>query len=404
LSTQIPARRRGRNLFLGAGLLVALATGLLVVLSGAAQAKPHKPKPQSEKVTVMTRNLYLGADLGPAIGAVGFNDFISKNGQILRDVDTNNYPVRSRGLAKEILGKKPDLVGLQEVAMWRTGPVNLTAAAAGGCRKAQAAGTPCTATTVKYDFLAQLMDRLNKGQKRYRIVKVQKQFDFEAPGDYNNVPGDGGGPAGINDNGEINGRLTMRDAILARVGAGVRTSNARSGNFETVYAPLISGIEVPVDRGWVSVNAKVRDSRKFRFIDTHFEAFGDPTIRESQAKELFTGAKAPANSRLPVILVGDLNSDDNTVSGGDRLAYNALKGAGFRDRSTETPMSCCVKSGILTDNFGAKSDFDHHIDHILTRDPAKVKLVKSWVTGRTPANGYWDSDHAGVTSKLRIFR
>ena len=42
----------------------------------------------------------------------------------------------------------------------------------------------------------------------------------------------------------------MRDAILARVGAGVHTSKAKSGNYKTVYAPTISGIEVPVDRGW----------------------------------------------------------------------------------------------------------------------------------------------------------
>jgi endonuclease/exonuclease/phosphatase family metal-dependent hydrolase len=397
LSTSIPARRSGRNFFLTTALL-ALAGALLMALSAVAEAKPHKHKAKGEKVTVMTRNLYLGADLGPAIGATSIADFINKNGQILRDVDTNNFPVRARGLAKEILGKKPDLVGLQEVSLWRTGDVNLAASLAGGCRKAEAAGTPCTAKTVKYDYLKLLLDRLNKGGKRYRVVKVQKEFDFEAPGDYDNNPS-----TGVS-GGEIDGRLTMRDAILARVRAGVQTSNAKSGNYETVYSPTISGIQVPVDRGWLSINAKVRDSRSFRFIDTHFEAFGDPAIREAQAKELFTGAKAPANSKLPVILVGDLNSDDNTVSGDDRLAYNALKGAGFRDRATEKPLSCCVNSGILTDNFGSKSDFDHHIDQILTRDPAKVKLVKSWVSGRSPANGYWDSDHAGVASKLRIFR
>ena len=102
LSTPIPARRSGRNRFLAAGLL-ALAGTLLLALPGAVQAKPRKHKPQSEKVTVMTRNLYLGADLGPAIGATSFDDFIDKNGQILRDVDTNNFPVRARGLAKEIL-------------------------------------------------------------------------------------------------------------------------------------------------------------------------------------------------------------------------------------------------------------------------------------------------------------
>ena len=63
----------------------------------------------------MTRNVYLGADLTPAIQAASTNDFVDANGQIVRDVDTNNFPIRAKGLAQEILQKKPDLVGLQEV-------------------------------------------------------------------------------------------------------------------------------------------------------------------------------------------------------------------------------------------------------------------------------------------------
>jgi hypothetical protein len=67
-------------------------------------------------------------------------------------------------------------------------------------------------------------------------------------------------------------------------------------------------------------------------------------------------------------------------------------------------MSCCLNTSILTDNFGAVSDFDHHIDHILTDTPRKVKRLASSVSGRAPVNGFWNSDHAGVFSKLRIFR
>ena len=74
----------------------------------------------------MTRNLYLGADLAPAIGAPSLEAFVAANGQILREVTANDFPVRAKGLAKEILEKEPDLVGLQEVALWRTGPPSLT--------------------------------------------------------------------------------------------------------------------------------------------------------------------------------------------------------------------------------------------------------------------------------------
>jgi hypothetical protein len=50
---------------------------------------------------------------------------------------------------------------------------------------------------------------------------------------------------------------------------------------------------------------------------------------------------------------------------------------------------------------GPASEFDHVVDHILSNS-RKVKQVKSAVTGLTPQNGYFDSDHAGVFSKLKI--
>jgi endonuclease/exonuclease/phosphatase family metal-dependent hydrolase len=375
--------------------LLALAAAIVAALLAPGGAAAGN---QGTIVKVMTRNIYLGADLAPGINAAGPSEFAAANGQILRDVKTNKMQVRARGLAKEIRTKSPDLVGLQEVALWRTNDTpNL----------GPAAGDPKTAKTVFVDNLKELMKRLNAGRKRYRIVTVQKEFDFEAPADYNNTPGDSDGGPGeqaLMPDAEINGRLTMRDVILAKVKAGVVTRNAKGGNFETTYTPTVSGLPVRVDRGWNQADVRVRGSRMFRFVNTHLEAFGDTEIREAQAKEL-VGKGGPARGRLPVILVGDLNSDDNTVANnGDRDAYNAIKRRGFRDRATENPMSCCLNSSILTADRGARSDFDHHIDHILTNRPAKVKRLSAAVTGLRPVNGFWNSDHAGVFSRLRIFR
>ena len=361
-------------------IVVAVLVALLV--PAVASAK-HEAR-------VMTRNVYLGADLGPALRATTANDFIRANGQILRDVDTNNYPVRSRGLAAEILSKEPDLVGIQEAALWRTGPVDLLAPVTGNF----------TASNVKYDFLGQLLDRLNAGPRtRYRLVHVQQEFDFEAPADYNGIPGDGN-LAGVNDDGEINGRLTMRDAILAKTGGNVKTFNEGGGNFTNRFQATVSGVNISVARGWVQTDVRIRGSKPFRFVNTHLEAFGDPTIREAQAKELVAPG-GPATGPLPVVLVGDLNSDDDTVFGGDRLAYNALVAAGFRPVDVAFPRSCCLKSDILTADRGSPADFDHHIDHVLTNSP-EITLLNGSVTGLQPVNGFWDSDHAGVFSELRV--
>lgn len=378
-------------------------------------------------VGVMTRNLYLGADLGPAIRSNSLDSFFRANGQILRDVDLNNFPVRAKGLAAEIKAKSPDVVGLQEVALWRLGEP--------GVIRIKPGSPPESFTTkaVMYDFLDLLMNQLNKGQKRYEVVKETIEFDFQGPAFYEENP-DLVAP-------DVNGRLTMRDVIIARVGAGVRWSDPQGANYSTIFAPRISGVRVTVDRGWNSAEFRVRNAPPFRFVNTHLEAFGDDknrvvdcmtdpgpeyasnqvSIRCSQAKELFETAIGP--STLPVIAVGDFNSDDDSVIDpdcpdaentpgslppyngglcGDTFAYNALAALGMRDVSTSDPWSCCVKSDMLAAGNGSRSDFDHHIDHVLTRESDKVKMLKSSVSGLEPVNGYWDSDHAGVYSKLRI--
>jgi endonuclease/exonuclease/phosphatase family metal-dependent hydrolase len=352
----------------------------LCLLPSAASAQDR-----GHAVGVMTRNLYLGADLSPALNATGGGQFIEANGQILRDVDTNNFGVRAKGLAREILSKDPDLVGLQEVTLWRDGPVDLSAPLTG----------IFTASHVTYDYLQLLLDQLNKGKRRYQVAISEPEFDIEAPADYDGDPSTGLFGA------DKNGRLTMRDVILARVGHGVKVAHAVGGHFETLFTPTVAGLlTLRVTRGWAAANAKVRGSGWFRFVNTHLEAFGDPTIREAQAKELVAPG-GPATGELPVVLVGDLNSDDDTVQGGDRLAYQALTAAGLSERSTANPLSCCLNTGILTDNFGSVSDFDYQVDHVLTNDP-QISLLRSSVTGRQPVNGYWDSDHAGLFSELNI--
>jgi len=339
------------------------------------------PKGRGHEASVMTRNLYLGADLGPAIAATTPDELSAANGQILREVVHNDFPTRAKGLAQELLAEKPDLVGLQEVALWQTTPLS-------------AAVTP-----VGYDYLPELLAELNKNGPRYDVVVVQEEFDLEAPADYNGLPNDG--PLPGFPNAEMLGRLTMRDVILARHGAGVQTWNEGGGNFSTLLEVPILGQPKPIKRGWTETDAKVRGSGPFHFINTHLEAF-QPLIREAQAKELVAPG-GPATSSLPVVLVGDLNSDDDTVSFPDTLAYEALVAAGMVERSTDDPLSCCLKASELgVADGGSVADFDHQVDHVMTRNPDEVSLRSSSVTGLLPVNGFWNSDHAGVFSALKF--
>jgi endonuclease/exonuclease/phosphatase family metal-dependent hydrolase len=387
-----PRSRLAAPALVGAALLA-----LVLLVASHATAKPMQPpKDKPTDITVMTRNIYLGADLGPAISAKGVEAFTEATGQILREVTANDFPMRAKGLAKEILEKEPDLVGLQEVAEWRTGLPSL---------ETLLGGSEPHAETVRYDYLKELLAQLNKGKKRYRAAVVNPEFDFEAPADENGVPNDG--PNSLIKNAEINGRLTMRDVILAKIGDGVKTTNPRTGHFKTLLSQEISGAKVTVVRGWASVDATVNGSTPFHFVDTHLESFDPqtvvPSIRAQQAAEL-VAPNGPLTNKLPTILVGDLNSDTKTaVQPGDGQAYETLVKAGMRERSTYEPLGCCLDTSLLpVADGGAASQFNHKVDHIMTRDPNTVKLVNSSVTGRKSQNGFWDSDHAGLFSTLKL--
>jgi len=398
LSTFAPTRRLpfSRRLFvLG---LVALA-GLSLKPAESAEANGDGRK--GVVVRTMTYNAALGTGLSARF-ATTLDELCEGAGQNIREVDATNPPLRMRAIARNILRKKPDLVGLNEADAVLTQIPADNGPLLGGT----------SATTVRYEFIRLILDRLNKGKRRYRLVTVHDEFEFEVKA---NLDGVGFGC----DDSETDVRLITRNAILKRVGAGVRTSRLRQESYRHQVAfELLGGVQIAVPRGWESVDASVRGSKRFRFVHTHVEAFdnrerntmldtgtdpptqtvvGNGAVRAIQADELVEG---PAKARIPVVLVGDLNSNVPGVKPGDEKAFQRILAAGFKRRSTQEPPSCCIQD----DTGGTLADFDHVVDHILAKPGRKIRLVSSSVVGRTKVNGLFPSDHAGVFSALLVPR
>lgn len=363
----------------------------VIMLSAGAVALPlaAAPAQAADNVTVMTRNVFLGADLGPALRASGVGEFTAASGQIFRQLKSTNFAKRAKGLAQEIQARKPDLIGLQEVALWREGPVDIAAVTA----------QKTSASKVYQDFLKILLKEINKGTVQYEVVKVQKEFDFEAPTDVDGNPKTGLFGA------DKDYRLTMRDVILKKEGSRVKVKDQQGKQYTKAnsFSVDISGVTVTSRRGWLSTRAKVGDSRWFTFANTHLEAFDDrtqvPSIRAKQAGEF---AKAMAKAKGPLIAVGDFNSDSPGLVPGDEQAFEALTAAGFVDIGTTTPLSCCIAGSDDMQSGGSIKDFDHRVDQIFTTTPKKVTKVKTWVVGRKQSFGFWHSDHAGVVGRYTL--
>jgi endonuclease/exonuclease/phosphatase family metal-dependent hydrolase len=342
-----------------ATLATATAAVALVAPAGASAAS-------NADVTVMSRNLYLGADIIPAASAANLDDLKLRATALFQVVQQTNFPVRAKAIANEIDANDPDLVGLQEVAMWRKTPDGVT-------------NTVKDASVVVYDFLASLQKEIKARGLHYKAAVTEQEADFEVPTSLN-----------------YDLRLTMRDVILVRTGKGARVKVGKTlkGNYTdklTVNVP--SG---PIDsiRGWTAVDATV-GGRPFRFVNTHLEAYGGE-LRDKQAKQLLKGPLA--SKKRQAILVGDLNSDARDPDP-DGLAYKDFRTAGFVDAFKKAPAT----SGQDEKLDNAVSKLKRYIDHIMSRP--SLKTIKSKVVGNKPSDrisGLWPSDHAGTVATLRL--
>src|SRR5665811_1824940 len=72
------------------------------------------------ELSVMTRNLYLGSSLTPALAAETPEEFVEAVALIYGTVQFTDFPARSEAIADEIQATEPDLIGLQEVTKWTT--------------------------------------------------------------------------------------------------------------------------------------------------------------------------------------------------------------------------------------------------------------------------------------------
>jgi hypothetical protein len=372
--------RHVRILRAGALGLVAVVLLAAMVVGGVGATAPSSTPPTAPSppppvpVTVMTRNLYLGADLRPAITATTPEAAQAAVASIFSVARRTNFPERAVALAREIADAGPLLVGLQEVAAWYSGPF----------------GDSAPATAVEYDYLQILLRALAVAGAPYSVVRVQDEADIE-------------GPAGAPFHRDI--RLVQRDAILVRAGPGdgVRLDGARSGHFVTkLVVPTATAGVVTVNRGWVAVDATV-DGHAFRFVNTHLEAF-DPLIRLGQAAELVAPTGPVGSAPGDVVLVGDLNSGPELPVHTNRLAFQALVVAGM----TDTWRALHPADPGFTAGYGELLDdppgpaLEHRVDHVMTR--GSVGFVDARRSGIDPddrtAGGLWPSDHAGVITTI----
>ena len=210
----------------------------------------------------------------------------------LAEVVASGVVQRADALAASIAAEKPDIVGLQEVGLWRFGL------------------TPSTADFVLYDQLNLILAALRARGVPYRAVAVNNLTDLALPATVGAV------------------RLTDRDAMIVRSDSAVQVHNPQS-HFGAAF-PFGT---VNIVAGWISADVQV-GAKDFLFVSTHLMSPipGVPQatdIQIAQSQELLAALKG---STVPQVISGDLNSDANGGNGPDATGSVALiKGDGYTD-------------------------------------------------------------------------
>ena len=353
----------------------------------AAVSADRLPSPGARGLTVMTRNLYLGADIFAVVEGDP-RGIPLRVTQAWQHIQAMSFPERAQRIAEEIAAASPHLVGLQEVPLYRVGG-NV------------ALGGPTPATMVALDYLATLQSALAARGQCYRVAASNLLTDVELPAVVAAGP-----PPVLSDI-----RYTDRDVVLAR--CDVPTSDARSGIYEArLVFTVTPTMRIPALRGWASTLATV-GGVTYRFADTHLETDGSPAIQVAQAGELL--ATLATESR-PVVLVCDCNS---AADGSQTATYGLLTGAGgFDDAWLEAhPTEPGLTSSLPDPSFlpgtslVTEPQLRTRIDLVLARygfgaAPAAgivggvhADVVGADAADRTPS-GLWPSDHAGVVATL----
>ena len=331
-------------------------------------------------VTVMTRNLYLGGDLFDLLDPSCEGDaIVACVGQLyFGSVVPSDIPGRMDAVAAEIEANAPDLVGLQEVSLYRTQTPSdfLTG------------HTEPNATNVAYDYLQLLMDALEARGLDYEVAATNENADVEFPGTI-----DGTTFTDI--------RLTDRDVILKR--AGLQTSVIREANYDRAFTAIVTvgGIEVAFTRGYSAISV-TKDGVDFTFANTHLEVGGAAALAQRAQAGILTSPSVLGDAE-PLILVGDFNSnpdpeDDPDQEDAYRILTDTFTDTWARLRSSDPGFTCCQAANLRNPT----SQLSERIDLVFFDgdvQPVTIGLVGNDPSDRT-STGVWPSDHAGVVATL----
>ena len=402
--------------------LIALFTALLFI----PVIPVHAEEPY--RITVMSRNIYLGADVGVALELI---PNFPKAAQFMWDqVKRTDFATRAPKLARESAQDRPEIIGVQEATIWYckkdlfSDKVEVFNFLDQFIAATKASGVGYSLAT------ANGVEAFNPGYSIAAIPYVTKVRDPEV---FNPIFGQDTAACGF----------TIGDALLVRDDVKERVIQVGNTEYDATYS--IVPTLMTIYRGYTWADFKVQDS-VVRLITTHLESIWDENkVPNSalQAQQLVADLK---DAKMPIVIMGDFNADYRdprpqgepnpgeqpvasetcpTPSGAKCNAYSTMIEAGFENASPDAKnpryytwgASALLngpdkKRALDAKKFGNQYGFTDRLDYIFTKNV--YATVSSKIIGNVwpDGSGVWDcgkdkcfpSDHAGVVATIELPR
>ena len=271
--------------------LAVLGLTPLPAASTGVDVSQQDDSQEAREITVMARNLYLGADVGVALELL---PDLSGAAQFMWDqVATTDFDARVGELAAEAARFRPDVIGLQEATVW-------------ACRTGLFGGL-----TPVYDFTEQFLeatasagepyvvaekDGVRAENPGYEIPAIPFLTTVEDPDTFQPIFGSDTADCGF----------TIGDTLLVR--ADLADSVLAAGTSEYTDRYAVVPVVFTIDRGYSWADLAIAGTT-VRVVTTHLESLWDegaaaPSVAQSQ--QLVDGLAA---TTVPLVVVGDFNAD-----------------------------------------------------------------------------------------------
>ena len=388
-------------------LLVTLLVALSIFSIAPAQAS-------DSQVKVMTRNLYLGADVGIAMDLI---PNLSAAAQFMWDqVKKTDFNKRAPKLAAEIIANNPDVVGLQEATIWfckknlfskRTEVFNFT--------KQFLAATKAQGS----EYVLAQKDGITALNTGFSIAAVPFITMVHDPETFQPLFGQDSAACGF----EIADALAIRADLADKV---LKVGNSEYEQKYTIVPTIMS-----IYRGYTWADIQIGNS-PVRFVTTHLESLWDENKVPNaaiQAKQLLADL---INTKNPIIVMGDFNSDprdprmpanpnpgeqpvasDACPAGTSKCnAYLLMTEAGYTDSGPDPLLPENYTWGMnalltgpdpvrlkVAEQLGNRAGYTDRLDYVFVKNG--VTVSSATLVGASAPNNL-NTDHAGVVALLEI--